>query len=101
MEISWVTVVGLVGTVSSIAFGYIGYQRGLKKESYQRGGQDGGLRADIEYIKRRTDDTLIEQKETNKSLSKLSERVTRVEESSKQAHKRIDGIQNSLRNRVP
>lgn len=86
-------IIGMVGTVSSILFAYLGYQRGVRKESYRQGGHDGELKADIEYIKRRSDDLLLEQKDTNKTLSNLSERVTRVEESSKQAHKRIDKLE--------
>lgn len=81
---------GAVATVCAIVFGYLGYQSGLKKESYQHGSKDAGLKSDIQYIKRRTDDVLLEQKDTNKSISALTERVTRVEESTKQAHKRID-----------
>lgn len=91
MEVT--VLIGVVGTVSSIIFGWVGYQKGLKKDAYQKGGHDSELKADIEYIKRRSDDMLIEQKDTNKSLGTLTERVTRVEESSKQAHKRIDTLE--------
>lgn len=84
---------GAVGTLCAIVFGYLGYQKGIKKDSYRDGSNDAQLKTDIEYIKRRTDDVLLEQKDTNKSINALSERVTRVEESSKQAHKRIDRIE--------
>lgn len=84
---------GTVGTLCAIVFGYLGYQKGVKKDSYHDGSNDAQLKTDIEYIKRRTDDVLLEQKDTNKSINALSERVTRVEESSKQAHKRIDRIE--------
>lgn len=88
-----VTLIGLASTVCSITFGYIGYQKGVRKDAYQKGGHDGSLRADIDYIKRRSDDIILEQKDTNKTLGTLSERLTRVEESSKQAHKRIDKLE--------
>ncbi|MEG1609533.1 MAG: hypothetical protein RR348_06655 [Clostridia bacterium] len=48
--------------------------------------------ADNQYIKRRIDDVLLEQRETNKTLDAHGERLTRVEESAKQAHKRIDEL---------
>lgn len=48
------------------------------------------LSADIQYIKRRVDDVLLEQKDTNKTLDAHAERIARVEEAVKQAHKRID-----------
>ncbi len=81
------------GAVSGIVFAYVGYLKGLKKDSYSAGTIRGTLETDIAYIKHRTDDVLLEQKDTNKSINALSERVTRVEESSKSAHKRIDLIE--------
>lgn len=87
-----VVLVGVIGSVSGVAFGYIGYKRGVKSESYQTGNHRGTLLSDMQYIKRRIDDVLLEQKDTNKSINLLSERVTRVEESAKQAHKRLDCI---------
>ena len=92
---SIVTLIGVVGTISGIIFGYLGYSRGQRKDSRQLGSDSGALKTDIEYIKRRTDDVLLEQKDTNKTLGNLSERVTRVEESTKQAHKRIDKLENN------
>lgn len=86
--------IGCAGTIFGIVFGYIGYKKGLQKECKEDGQDSGELKADTEYIKRRIDDVLLEQKDTNKSINSLSERVTRVEESSKQAHKRIDRLEN-------
>lgn len=79
-----------VGAVSGIVFAYIGYLRGLKKDSYTAGTARGALEADIVYIKHRTDDVFQEQKDTNKNINILADRVTRVEESAKSAHKRIN-----------
>lgn len=89
----FVTLVTVVGILCGVLFGLLGYQAGIKKDSKHEGAQNGTMHSDIEYIKRRSDETLIELKETNRSLNTLSERVTRVEESAKQAHKRIDAIQ--------
>lgn len=50
------------------------------------------IQSDNQYIKRRVDDISLDQKDINKRLDQLGERLTRVEESSKQAHKRIDTI---------
>lgn len=92
-QISVFTVIGAVGTISAVLFGYLGYKKGLQKDAYGEGVDKATLRTDTEYIKRRIDDVLLEQKDTNKSINALAERVTRVEESSKQAHKRIDQIE--------
>ena len=88
-----IAIIGVVGTLCGIFFGYIGYNKGLKKDSREEGETDGTLKSDTAYIKRRIDDVLLEQKDTNKSINTLSERVTRVEESSKQAHKRLDRVE--------
>ncbi|WP_426251383.1 hypothetical protein [Paenibacillus pabuli] len=44
----------------------------------------------MDYIKRGVDDIRLEQRAQAQRVDVLSERVTRVEESAKQAHKRID-----------
>lgn len=92
-SISIVVLIGVAGTTCSIVFGYLGYQKGLKKDSYIEGSTKGTIESKLDYIGRRTDDVLLEQRETNKNLNALSERVTRVEESTKSAHKRLDTIE--------
>lgn len=96
MELAYISV---LGTVASILFAYLGYKRGQRDELQRQrneyreeGTAEGTLRTDIEYIKRRSDDMLLEQKETNKNINILNERLTRVEESTKSAHHRIDKI---------
>lgn len=88
-----ISLIVAVGSVSAVVFSYVGYSRGIKKDSYSAGAARGTLETDIEYIKHRTDDVLLEQKDTNKSINALAERVTRVEESTKSAHKRLDQIE--------
>jgi len=83
---------GAIGTVSSILFAYVGFQRGVKKQCADEGLQNGELKADIRYIRSGVDDIKIDMKATEKRVGDLSERVIRVEESSKQAHKRIDEL---------
>lgn len=82
--------IGAITAICSLGFGYIGYRKGCDEENYKEGSNNGSLVTDTQYIKRRIDDVLLEQKDTNKSINALAERVTRVEESAKQAHKRID-----------
>lgn len=96
MELAYISV---FGTVAGVLLAYLGYRKGQRdelhrqKNEYKKEGIEAGtLRADIEYIKRRSDDMLLEQKETNKNINVLSERLTRVEESTKSAHHRIDRV---------
>jgi len=50
------------------------------------------LLSDIGYIKSGVDDIKSEQKEQRKTNIEVVSRLTAVEESAKQAHKRIDEI---------
>lgn len=87
-------IVGIVGIYQAFKSSSHEINREIRAESQD----EGTMRTDVVYIKRRIDDVLLEQKDTNKTLSEHSERLTRVEESSKQAHKRIDGLEDRLIN---
>ncbi|MCI9626533.1 MAG: hypothetical protein HFI90_07095 [Clostridia bacterium] len=93
MKVDIIVLLGAIGALSGIIFSYIGYQRGKNKDTKNEGENTGVLISDVGYIKAGVDDLKKEQRETNKSVNALSERVTRVEESTKQAHKRIDGLE--------
>jgi len=91
--------IGILGTIAGVIFGYYGYKRGQAseyhrvREVYRTEGEGAGtLRTDIEYIKKRTDDSFLELKDISKVISQISDRLTRAEESLKVAHKRIDEI---------
>ncbi len=59
----------------------------------QEGGSQGAMRQDMEYIKRGVDDIRVDVRAQGQRVDGLSERVTRVEESAKQAHKRIEKLE--------
>jgi peptidoglycan hydrolase CwlO-like protein len=85
-------VIPIITAVCTLVSFFIGRQAAAK----QKGELDGEKHADIQYIKRRVDDILLEQKDTNKTLESHGERITRLEESAKQAHHRIDEINSKL-----
>ena len=88
---------GALGTISSIMFAYVGYSRGIKKQCKDEGIDTGELKANITYIRSGVDDIKIDLKAQERRVGDLSERVIRVEESSKQAHKRIDELKGDCR----
>ena len=65
----------------------------LKKDVAQEAGSGAILRTDVEYIKHDVDDVRFELKDQVRRFDALTERITRVEESTKQAHKRLDKIE--------
>ncbi len=83
-EIS-IVIAALAGVVSVVAF-FIA----RAKEKFRDGNEHGELFSDVKYVKRRVDDVLLESKDTNKRLDALTERLAKVEESAKSAHRRID-----------
>lgn len=98
-----VTAISVTAGLAGIIFGFLqvcqrerDYKRLAAHDVKIESADSATLKSDVDYIKRRVDDVLLEQRDTNKSLSELSERVTRVEESAKQAHKRLDGLENRI-----
>ena len=88
-----------VGVICSIVFGALGFgvayltlKRKQKKDDVEEGQSRGVIASDIGYIKAGVDDLKREGRETRTDVGKLNERVTRVEESCKQAHHRIDDL---------
>lgn len=91
MEIS--AIVALVAAISGIALGWMGRTRSFKQDIAQEASADAVQRADVEYIKRGVDDIRADVRAQGQRVDGLYERVTRVEESAKQAHKRLDRIE--------
>lgn len=75
---------------------WIAFSRKQKKDAGQEGESRGVMASDIGYIKAGVDDLKRETRETRTDVRDLSERVTRCEESTKQAHKRIDEIHDHI-----
>ncbi len=78
--------------LSSLSLAVISLLRSKKKDSQTEGKNEGALASDIGYIKAGIDDLKRENRETRKEMQSSNERLTRCEESLKQAHKRIDGL---------
>ena len=82
MDQSTVTYIVAAGAVCGILFGNVGYVRGAKKDTYSAGTKTGEQQADITYIKKRTDDILLEQRDTNRKLeghsTQLSEHAVAI-----------------------
>ncbi len=86
----------IVGIMITFAFSYLAYYRNNKKDSKDEGESYGIMMSNIGYIKAGVDDLKREQREQTNTIDSLSERVTRCEESCKQAHHRIDEIKGDV-----
>lgn len=97
-------IIGLFFTVVGGTIGILSYRRTEKKDiedkitkkvnvSTEQIRHDTEISLKLDNISRNVDETRLDIKDFNKTIGSLSERVTKVEESTKQAHKRIDSLE--------
>jgi len=85
--------IGILGGITGIVGVVWGITRQKKTDVKEEGQQDARIEADIKYIMKRSDDTLLEVRDIRKCYDAQNERLTRCEESTKSAHHRIDGLE--------
>lgn len=85
--------ISAAAAISGIVLGWLGRSRTVRKD----GAEDGELRASVNYIRSGVDDLRVEIRAQGQRYDLLAERVTRVEESAKQAHRRIDRLEDEGR----
>lgn len=83
----------VIAALSGIVLGWLGRSRTVKQDTVAEASRDTALRSDMDYIKRGVDEMRLEQKDQGRRFDALAERVTRVEESAKQAHHRISRLE--------
>lgn len=92
----WTAIISAAAAISGIILGWWGRAKTVKEEEKQDAAQDAQLRTTVNYIKNGIDELKAEVKARGQQYDMLAERVTRVEESSKQAHKRIDRLEHRM-----
>ncbi|MBF7155709.1 hypothetical protein [Bacillus albus] len=85
--------IGVLIAVLSLAISYFAYSLNKTKSIKSDGQQSAEMKAELGYIRKGVDDIRIDLKASEKQMIALGERVTRIEESSKQAHKRLDNLE--------
>ena len=88
--------IGLLIAALSLAVSYLYYSLNRTKSVKSDGQESAEMRAELGYIRKGVDDIRIDQKASEKQMILFGERITRVEESSKQAHKRIDTLEKEI-----
>ena len=94
---TFTTVLSVFSTVCAIVFGYIAFVRNRDKDKESNVKHDATVLTEIGYIKANTDEIKAEQKEQRKTNTEFVTRLTDVEASAKQAHKRLDHIEKRSR----
>jgi len=90
-EYSWVY--ALIGTILGIVLSYVAFLRNTKRDSNDEGRETGQVLTELGYIKGGIDDLKQEQRRQQETNIELITRLTSVEASAKQAHKRIDRLE--------
>ena len=84
---------GVLIAIFTLLIGYQTYTLNKNKAIKSDGRESAEVKAELGYIRRGVENIQIDLKANEKQISHLSERVTRVEESSKSAHRRLDNIE--------
>lgn len=87
------TVIGIVGGLCAIVFGYATYKRNQKTDDSDDGKKTGSLFTEIGYIKSGIDDIKRKQEKQDEKYTVMVERLSIVESSSKQAHLRLNRLE--------
>ena len=82
-------IVGFLCTLLGTFIGFLAFSRNRDKDVKSDAADSAVIRTKLDNINSGVESIRIDIKANEKRVSELSERVIRVEESSKQAHKRI------------
>lgn len=88
MSVELSIIFGVIGALGVVFTLIINFKKSVKTE----GESDASIKVDIKYITRGVDDIRDEQRTQSKSINDFNARLIVVEQSTKQAHKRIDEI---------
>ena len=93
MTIEMTALISIVCTIFGSLLSYLKFGRSRDKDMQSEGRQDGVMLTELGYIKANTEDIKSEQKEQRKINTEVYERLASVESSAKQAHHRIDHLE--------
>ena len=86
-------VISAVCCILGMVFGLVALFRNKRIDDAKSGKEDGMVLTELGYIKAGVDDLKKEYRDIRTELQPFYDKVTRVEESCKNAHKRIDKLE--------
>lgn len=84
--------IAIICSVAGVFFGACGLARNTKQDIKTDTVTTTRLESKIDYVSKGVDDIRLDMKDQGRKIECMNEKVIRVEESAKQAHKRIDRI---------
>lgn len=91
-----VTLISIIGGIAGIVFGIITYARNRRQDNTDEGKRTGAIMSELGYIKSGVDDVKRKQEKSDDTIMGFMKELTAVQESTKQAHKRIDGLEERI-----
>lgn len=106
MNIELTVLIGIVGTILGAILGILGYKRNTTNDKKQElkdamnidnalALSNTKLEIKLDYISKNVDEIRINQKDINKQVMIIGDRLTIVEQDCKSAHKRLDNMEAS------
>lgn len=96
MTVDPVTLISIIGGIAGIVFGIITYARNRRQDNTSEGQRNGEIMAELGYIKSGVDDVKRKQERSDETIIGFLRDLTAVQESAKQAHKRIDKLEDRI-----
>jgi hypothetical protein len=97
MNGAFISIVGVISGIGGFALGFLGYLRTAKRDDNQdtKDEASNSTRVEIklDYAISGINEIKSDIRDTKKDVGCLADRVTRVEESTKSAHHRLDNIE--------
>lgn len=87
------TIIGIIVGIAGAVFGCVTFFRNKKSDAAAGGKKDGIVLTELGYIKSGVDDIKRKQEKHDEQYVVVVSRLTAVEESTKQAHKRLDRLE--------
>ena len=87
-----VSIIGIIGTASSIFFAYLAFKKSDRQEAKNEGKTQGGIFSDIGYIKACVDRVEKNLNTVDERYKNILERLSKVEEAVTQVTKRVDEV---------
>lgn len=86
-------IIGIIVGVGGFVFGLVTFFRNKRSDDASEGRKDGTILTELGYIKSGVDDIKRKQEKQDEKNEKFAERLSSVEASAKQAHKRLDAME--------
>ncbi len=90
-----IATIGLISTICAIVFGVATFMRNKRQDVSKEERESATVLSDIGYIKSGVDDIKRRQEKQEAQYLDILTKLTSVESSTKQAHKRLDRIERS------